>query len=143
MPSFILIHATVWPQYTNVTDSQDRQWSDSIGRTVLQTVAQKPLNRSRCRLGCGLNTFGPSMYGSDAAFLSNYFHHLFTFFAKYCDERFCMSVRSGFGFFPGWNNSGVLARLETVFASFPRAHLEKSFRDAESVSAGAEMSRAA
>jgi len=28
--------------YTNVTDTgQDKQWSDSIGRTVLQTVAQK------------------------------------------------------------------------------------------------------
>jgi len=25
MPSFILIHPTVWPQYTNVTDRQDRQ----------------------------------------------------------------------------------------------------------------------
>jgi len=25
MPSFILIHRTVWPQYTNVTDRQDRQ----------------------------------------------------------------------------------------------------------------------
>ena len=43
--SFILIHPTVWPQYTNVTDRQtdrqDRERSDSIGRTVLQTVAQK------------------------------------------------------------------------------------------------------
>ena len=46
-PSFILIHATVWPQYTNVTPrtgqdrtnrKTDRQWSDSIGQTVLQTV---------------------------------------------------------------------------------------------------------
>jgi len=51
--SGILIHPTVWPQYTNVTDrqrdrqpetGQDRteltgQWSDSIGRTVLETVA--------------------------------------------------------------------------------------------------------
>jgi len=46
MPSFISIRQTVWPQYTNVTDKQtgqtDRQLSDSIGRTVLQTVAQKP-----------------------------------------------------------------------------------------------------
>ena len=47
MPSFILIRQTVWPQNTNVTDRQDRtdrhdrQWSDSIGRTDLQTVAQK------------------------------------------------------------------------------------------------------
>ena len=24
MPSFILIRSTVWPQYTNVTDSQNR-----------------------------------------------------------------------------------------------------------------------
>jgi len=48
MPSFILIHETVWPQYTNVTDrtGPDRQTdrgkrSDSIGQTVLETVAQK------------------------------------------------------------------------------------------------------
>ena len=45
MPSFILIRQTVWPQYTNVTVRQtgqtDRQRSDSIRRTVLQTVAQK------------------------------------------------------------------------------------------------------
>jgi len=34
MPSLILIHPTVWPQYTNVTDRQtdrQRQRSDSIG----------------------------------------------------------------------------------------------------------------
>ena len=47
MPSFILIRRTVWPQCTNVTDRTDsqnrtgQQLSDSIGRTVLQTVAQK------------------------------------------------------------------------------------------------------
>jgi len=41
--SFILIHPTVWPKHTNVTDRQDRQTgqdrqrSDSIGRTVLQS----------------------------------------------------------------------------------------------------------
>jgi len=45
VPSLILICRTVWPQYTNVTDrqtgqrdrqiGQDRQWSDSIGQTVL------------------------------------------------------------------------------------------------------------
>ena len=40
MPSFILMHPTVWPQCTNVTDRQTGQ-SDSIGRTVLQTVAHK------------------------------------------------------------------------------------------------------
>ena len=37
-PSFILIHPTVWPQYTNITD---RQQIDSIGRAVLQMVARK------------------------------------------------------------------------------------------------------
>ena len=41
MPSFILISPTVWLQCTNVTDRTDRQRTDSIGRTVLQTVAQK------------------------------------------------------------------------------------------------------
>ena len=42
VPSFILIRPTVWPQYTNVTGrtGQNRQRFDSIGRTVLQTVAQ-------------------------------------------------------------------------------------------------------
>jgi len=45
VPSGILIHPTVWPQYTDVTDrtdrtGHDRQRSDSIRRTVLQTVAQ-------------------------------------------------------------------------------------------------------
>jgi len=46
VPSFILVHPTVWPQYTNVTDrqtaqtEQDRQRFDSIEQTVLQTVAQ-------------------------------------------------------------------------------------------------------
>jgi len=48
MPSFMLIRPTIWPQYTNVTGrtgqdrtGQDKQQSDSIRRTVLQTVAQK------------------------------------------------------------------------------------------------------
>ena len=52
MPSFILIRQTVWPQYTNVTDRQtdrqDRQRTDSIGRTVLQTVAQKFREAKTC-----------------------------------------------------------------------------------------------
>ena len=37
IPSGILIHPIVWPQYTNVTDRQERQdrlRSDDIGRTV-------------------------------------------------------------------------------------------------------------
>jgi len=47
MPSFTLIRPTAWPEYANVTDrqtgqtGQNRQRSDSIGRTVLQAVAQK------------------------------------------------------------------------------------------------------
>ena len=46
VPSGISIHPTVWPQYTTVTNIQtdrhtQRQRSDNIGRTVLQTVAQK------------------------------------------------------------------------------------------------------
>ena len=41
-PRFILIRPTVWPQCTNVTYRTDRtERSDSIWRTVLQTVAQK------------------------------------------------------------------------------------------------------
>ena len=49
-PSFILIRPTVWPQYTNVTDRTDKQTgqrSDSIGRTVLQKVAQQNCNQWR------------------------------------------------------------------------------------------------
>ena len=60
MPSFILIHPTVWPQCTNVTDRQDRQtgqWSDSIRRTVLQTVAQK-FCRMTMQLAVDLCAFG-------------------------------------------------------------------------------------
>ena len=33
-PSFILIRPNIWPQYTNVTDRQQRQWFDSTARTV-------------------------------------------------------------------------------------------------------------
>jgi len=38
MSSFVLIRPTVWPQCTYVTD---RQRTDRIGRTILQTVAQQ------------------------------------------------------------------------------------------------------
>jgi len=47
MPSFILIRPTIGPEDTNVIDRQtrqdrtDRQRTNSTGRTVLQTVAQK------------------------------------------------------------------------------------------------------
>ena len=56
-PTGILIHLTVWLQYTNVTDrtEQDRQWSDSIGQTVLQTVAQKR------NPGCWLSPAGATL----------------------------------------------------------------------------------
>jgi len=50
LPSSIVIHPTVCPQYTNVTDREDtartdrtgnRRRSDSIDRTVSQMVTQK------------------------------------------------------------------------------------------------------
>jgi len=42
IPSGSLIHPTIWPQYTNVTDRQTGQWSRSIGRTV--TYSSRPKN---------------------------------------------------------------------------------------------------
>jgi len=47
MPSFILIRTTVWPVHERYrqTDREDRQRTDSIGRTVLQTVAQKRFDK--------------------------------------------------------------------------------------------------
>ena len=44
--SFILIHPTVCPKYTNVSDRQTGQRSDSTRRTVLQTVGQKQLYKT-------------------------------------------------------------------------------------------------
>jgi len=38
LPSGILIHPVVWPQYTNVTKQTHRQQSDSIGEPFIQTV---------------------------------------------------------------------------------------------------------
>jgi len=40
-PSFTLIHPTFWPQYTKVTDRQDRERSDSIWRTVFRNGLPK------------------------------------------------------------------------------------------------------
>ena len=40
LPSGILIHPVVWPQYTNVTKQTHRQQSDSIGEPFIQTVVQ-------------------------------------------------------------------------------------------------------
>jgi len=47
MPSFVLIPPTVWAQCMNVTDRQDRQQTDSIGQTVLQTVKCGPLRLAK------------------------------------------------------------------------------------------------
>jgi len=60
--SGILIHPAVWPQYTNVTntrqtDRTDIQRSDSIGRTVLQTVARRIL----CQKGAQPLIYGPCL----------------------------------------------------------------------------------
>ena len=60
VPSGILIHPAVWPQYTNVTDrtdrtgldTVDRQRSNSTRRTVLQTVARKRLALCYCTVVC-------------------------------------------------------------------------------------------
>jgi len=61
MPSLVLIRPTVWPQYTNVTvrqtDRQVRQQTDSIGRTVLQTVAQKRMPTFQLPLDQALSDF--------------------------------------------------------------------------------------
>jgi len=64
MPSFILIRPTVWPQYTNITDRTDRQRIDSIGRTVLQTVAQKvrSLGHFNGKIGSKFILFSPDMW---------------------------------------------------------------------------------
>ena len=39
-PRFILMHPTVWRQYSNVTDRRDR--TDRTGRTDRQTDRQTP-----------------------------------------------------------------------------------------------------
>jgi len=55
VPSGILIHQTVWPQYTNVTDRanrQDRQRSDRIGRTVFQKFQVTDFYTGRVWLHC-------------------------------------------------------------------------------------------
>jgi len=62
MPNFILIHPIFWPQYTNVTDRQDN--GPIACRTVLQTVAEKRLNRSTCRFGRRLGVQIPEREGA-------------------------------------------------------------------------------
>jgi len=49
LPSFVLIRLTVWPQYTNVTDRQDRQLTDSIPKSKKITLPKHnslPLSRA-------------------------------------------------------------------------------------------------
>ena len=47
IPSGALIHPTVWPQYTNVTDRTDRQHrANRFGATVCKTV--RPMLSDRC-----------------------------------------------------------------------------------------------
>jgi len=54
--SFILIHPTDWPQYTNwQTDRQTGQMSNSIRRTVLQTVSQKLMFHASVTLNMYIN----------------------------------------------------------------------------------------
>jgi len=52
VPSGILIHPNVWPQYTKVTDGQDRQtgqWSHSIWQTVSCNSHPKTLTQYHYR----------------------------------------------------------------------------------------------
>ena len=68
MPSFILMRPTVWPQCANVTDRQTGQTgqrTDSIGRTVLQTAAQK--SKIKSFLEYGSRTAEIEVSRSDAA----------------------------------------------------------------------------
>jgi len=54
VPSDIVVHPTVLPQYT--TDRQDRQRSDSIGRTVFTNGHPKTVNDIVSALPCGETT---------------------------------------------------------------------------------------
>jgi len=71
MSSFILIHSTVWPQNTNVTDRQtdiqtDRQTGqDIIGRTSLnitQMMSDERINNGECRQFIGLRNYTHIVY---------------------------------------------------------------------------------
>ena len=65
VPSVILIRPADWPQYTNVTDRTDTQDNSPLaqGEPLLVMVAQKRLNRSRCRLVFGLGWASIIMLG--------------------------------------------------------------------------------
>ena len=41
MPSFILVHPTVWPQYTNITDRQTDS-TDGTGQTAVRFTNGRP-----------------------------------------------------------------------------------------------------
>jgi len=47
VPSFILIHPTIWPQYTNVTDRQDRTGQTGV-IVILVTLIVSTLTMWRC-----------------------------------------------------------------------------------------------
>ena len=77
MPSITLIHPTVLPQYTNVTDRTDGQQSDSIGQTVLETVAQKPTGyRYRWQLGLVVACWSWSSYSMPGSVSTGMGDHL-------------------------------------------------------------------
>jgi len=42
VPSDTLIHPTLWPQCTNVTDRQDSERSDGVGRTPNSFINDRP-----------------------------------------------------------------------------------------------------
>jgi len=71
MPSFILIHPTVWLQHTNVTDRQDGQWSDMMGPTVLQLMPIKKTNANNPNqwLGLFLSSSTTGLLRSIASFM--------------------------------------------------------------------------
>ena len=55
VPSFILIHPTVWAQCTNVTDKQDR--TDRTGQTDNGLIAYGEPFYKRSSKNCGTNRF--------------------------------------------------------------------------------------
>jgi len=88
MQSFILIHPNVWPQYIKVTDrqaGQTGQRSDSIGRTVLQRVAQNGLGiRNLCLLTCRLHAQYVMLPNSSLLDKSVHNPHIWLIIVPYC-----------------------------------------------------------
>ena len=69
VPSDILIHPTVWPQYTNITNRTDRIDNGPVaqGEPLLVTIAKKRINCQDCDEGgfenTGRETKGPEIAG--------------------------------------------------------------------------------